>query len=68
MLNLKQIGFVYRAMPSRQLARQLHTQMTLGEIIVLLIAALVFGLILIVLVFSFGTLGLTAMSGTGWQI
>ncbi len=64
MLNLRLIGFVYRAISPRQLA---YTRMTLGEILVLLIAALVFGLMLIVLAFAFGTLGVTAMSGTGWQ-
>ncbi len=56
MLNLRLIGLVYKAIPPRQLAPQLHTQSSLGEMIVLLIAAFVFVLMLIVLAVSFGTI------------
>ncbi len=58
MLNLRLIGFVYRALPRRQLAQQLHSQINLGEIAVTVIAAFFFALLFIGVMLAFGTLGI----------
>lgn len=58
MLSFRLIAFVYRALPARQLAQELHSQMNLGETIVTVIAMLFFVLIFIGAMLAFGTLGI----------